>query len=129
MYICFSKCSILSIVDSRFSYVNTFSAMASNLSMSTADASSATMTNFSPNYPMLRLLVWKNTLILNSSVRPGMQIEKKQGALFFSLRLCSVIKFISRFTSIGRGKVLAILLIEESSSTHLQVTQLSFRTT
>lgn len=100
-YICFSRWSIRSIVDSRLSWVKTFSATCSNLSMRAAEASSQTMTRRSPNYPVRRLLVWKNTLILNSSVRPGTQIEKKHGARFFKRFWCSVMKFISKLTSAG----------------------------
>ena len=69
--------------------------------MSAADASSVTMTSLSPNWPLTRLLVWKNTLILNSSVKPGMQMEKKQGARFLSRLECSVMKFTSKLMSAG----------------------------
>ena len=90
-----------SIVDSRFNYMKMLSASASNLSMRLADASSVTITSLRPNYPLTRLLVWKKTLILNSSVSPGIQTEKKQGALFINLFECSVIKLTSKFTSAG----------------------------
>ena len=73
----------------------------SNLSMAVDEASSQTITSLRPNFPISLLLVWKNTLILNSSVRPGTHTEKKQGARFFNLLECSVMKFRSKFMSAG----------------------------
>ena len=77
----------------------------SNLSSRCEFASSVTITSLRPNCLLTLLLVLKNTLILKSSVIPGMHMLKKQGARFLRRLECSVIKLTSRLISAEETKV------------------------